>query len=127
MDRAISHTNVVSGKELILKQLLKAIGIKGNINSPETVFVLILPLIPSYMQRSITKNQLLQFIYCESSEIDANRIKEALYVDSYLNETYKELKTAIQRLPRLRKSPANQTLQRILSYSRKEKIRDTTR
>lgn len=79
------------------------------------------------MQRSITKNQLLQFIYCESSEIDANRIKEALYVDSYLNETYKELKTAIQRLPRLRKSPANQTLQRILSYSRKEKIKETTR
>ena len=54
------------------------------------------------MQRSITKNQLLQFIY-----------------------TYKELKTAIQRLPRLRKNPANKTLQSILTYSRKEKIRDT--
>ena len=78
------------------------------------------------MQRSITKNQLLQFIYSESSEIDSDRIKEALHVDSYLNETYKELKTAIQRLPRFRKNPDNQTLQSILSYSRKEKIRDTT-
>jgi hypothetical protein len=78
------------------------------------------------MQRSITKNQLLQFIYSESSEIDSIRIKEALHVDSYLNDTYKELKTAIQRLPRLRKNPANKTLQTILSYSRKEKIRDTS-
>ena len=126
MDRTLAHTNMVSRKELILKQPLQAIGIKGNINSPETVFVLILPLIPNYMQRSITKNQLLQFIYSESSETDAVRITEALHVDSYLNETYKELKTAIQRLPRLRKNPANKTLQSILSYSRKEKIRDTT-
>ncbi len=126
MDWSLAHTNMVSRKELILKQPLQAIGIKGNINSPETVFVLILPLIPSYMQRSITKNQLLQFIYSESSEIDSDRIKEALHVDSYLNDTYKELKTAIQRLPRIRKNPANQTLQRILTYSRKEKIRDTT-
>ena len=126
MDRTLAHTNMVSRKELILKQPLQAIGIKGNINSPETVFVLILPLIPSYMQRSITKNQLLQFIYSESSEIDSDRIKEALHVDSYLNDTYKELKTAIQRLPRIRKNPASQTLQRILSYSRKEKIRDIT-
>ncbi|MFN5089626.1 MAG: hypothetical protein ACK57X_12875 [Bacteroidota bacterium] len=77
------------------------------------------------MQRSITKNQLLQFIYSESSETDNIRITEALHVDSYLNDTYKELKTAIQRLPRLRKNPANKTLQSILSYSRKEKIRDT--
>ena len=77
------------------------------------------------MQRSITKNQLLQFIYSESSETETVRITEALYVDSYLNDTYKELKTAIQRLPRLRKNPANKTLQSILSYSRKEKIRDT--
>ena len=77
------------------------------------------------MQRSITKNQLLQFIYSESSETDTIRIKEALHVDSYLNDTYKELKTAIQRLPRLRKNPANKTLQSILTYSRKEKIRDT--
>ena len=76
------------------------------------------------MQRSITKNQLLQFIYSESSETDNIRITEALHVDSYLNDTYKELKTAIQRLPRLRKNPANKTLQSILSYSRKEKIRD---
>jgi hypothetical protein len=77
------------------------------------------------MQRSITKNQLLQFIYSESSETDTIRITEALHVDSYLNDTYKELKTAIQRLPRLRKNPASKTLQSILSYSRKEKIRDT--
>ena len=77
------------------------------------------------MQRSITKNQLLQFIYSESSETDNIRITEALHVDSYLNDTYKELKTAIQRLPRLRKNPANKTLQSILTYSRKEKIRDT--
>ncbi len=92
----------------------------------ETVFDLILPLIPNYMQRSITKNQLIQYIYSESSETDAVRITEALHVDSYLNDTYKELKTAIQRLPRLRKNPANNTLQSILSYSRKEKIRDTS-
>jgi len=92
----------------------------------ETVFDLILPLIPSYMQRSITKNQLIQYIYSESSETDAVRITEALHLDSYLNDTYKELKTAIQRLPRIRKNPANKTLQSILSYSRKEKIRDTT-
>lgn len=98
-------------------------GIKGNINSPESVFNLILPLIPSYMQRSITKNQLIQFIYSESSESDTVRIKEALHVDSYLNDTYKELRTAIQRLPRLRKNPANKTLQSILSYSRKRKIK----
>lgn len=78
------------------------------------------------MQRSITKNQLLQFIYSESSETDNIRITEALHVDSYLNDTYKELKTAIHRLPRLRKNPANKTLQSILSYSRKEKIRDTS-
>lgn len=76
------------------------------------------------MQRSITKNQLIQFIYSESSDTDTVRITEALYVDSYLNETYKELKTAIQRLPRLRKNPANKTLQSILSYSRKKKIKD---
>jgi len=78
------------------------------------------------MQRSITKNQLIQYIYSESSETDAVRITEALNVDSYLNDTYKELKIAIQRLPRLRKNPANKTLQSILSYSRKEKIRDTS-
>lgn len=75
------------------------------------------------MQRSITKNQLLQFIYSESSDSDTVRITEALNVDSYLNDTYKELKMAIQRLPRLRKNPATKTLQSILSYSRKKKIK----
>lgn len=76
------------------------------------------------MQGSITKNQLIQFIYRESSEIESNRIKEALNVDFYLNESYNELKTAIQRLPRLRKNPAPKTVQNILSYSRKKKFKD---
>ncbi|MEN9913935.1 MAG: hypothetical protein RL528_671 [Bacteroidota bacterium] len=77
------------------------------------------------MQGSITKNQLIQFIYSESSEIESNRIKEALNVDFYLNESFNELKTAIQRLPRLRKNPAPKTVQNILSYSRKEKFKDS--
>lgn len=76
------------------------------------------------MQGSITKNQLLQFIYSESSTIESDRIKEALSVDSYLNETYNELKLAIQRLPRLRINPNAKTVQNILSYSRKEKFKD---
>ncbi len=76
------------------------------------------------MQGSITKNQLLQFIYSESSTIESDRIKEALSVDSYLNETYNELKLAIQRLPRLRINPNPKTVQNILSYSRKEKFKD---
>ncbi|MEY3322971.1 MAG: hypothetical protein RLZZ417_2554 [Bacteroidota bacterium] len=76
------------------------------------------------MQGSITKNQLIQFIYSESSDIESDRIKEALSVDIYLNETYHELKSAIQRLPRLRKNPTPKTVQSILSYSRKEKFKD---
>lgn len=79
------------------------------------------------MQGSITKNQLIQFIYSESSESEALRIQEALSMDHYLSETYKELKTAIQRLPRIRKNPTQKTVQTILSYSRKVKCKDPVR
>jgi hypothetical protein len=76
------------------------------------------------MQGSITKNQLIQFIYHESGEFESLRIKEALESDRYLNETYRELKSAIQRLPRLSINPAPKTIQSILSYSRKKKLKD---
>lgn len=79
------------------------------------------------MQGSITKNQLIQFIYSESSESESLRIQEALSMDHYLSETYKELKAAIQRLPRIRKNPTQKTVQTILSYSRKEKCKDPAR
>lgn len=77
------------------------------------------------MQESITKNQLIQFIYRESSESESNRIREALDVDYYLNETYRDLKKAIQRLTCVQKNPALKTVQSILSYSRKQKIKDS--
>jgi hypothetical protein len=77
------------------------------------------------MAGSITKNQLIRFIYSESNERESLRIQEALNVDDYLSETYEELKKAIQRLPRIRKNPTQKTVQSILSYSRKEKFKES--
>jgi len=71
------------------------------------------------MQGSITENQLLRYIYRETTDGENSSIGDALMLDSYLQETYRELQLAIRRLPRMRRSPSPASLQRILSYSRK--------
>ncbi len=69
------------------------------------------------MEQNFTKNQLLLFIYKETSASTTLAIQEALNEDWNLYEQYTELLQGYQQLPKVKFNPSKSTLNSILGYS----------
>ena len=69
------------------------------------------------MKHRFTPNDLIRFIYKETSVAETMGISEALSEDRQLFEEYESLKGSYRKLPKAKFSPSNRTIQNILRYS----------
>lgn len=70
------------------------------------------------MQENFTIEDLVRFIYHETSASETMAINEALETDSDLYAEYENLMEGFQKMPRVQFSPSNDTLDSILNYSK---------
>lgn len=71
------------------------------------------------MKQNFTKNDLIRYIYKETSVAETLTIKEALNSDFELLVKYQELLQGYQQLPKATFSPSSSTIQNILKYSQR--------
>lgn len=69
------------------------------------------------MKQKITKNDLIRYIYKETSITETLAITEAISRDWELFEEYEVLMHSFQLLPKVKFDPSAATIQGILSYS----------
>lgn len=69
------------------------------------------------MKQHFTNNDLIRFIYKETSASESLAITEALNEDPILFDEYEELYHTYLQLPKAKFSPAPSSLQNILRYS----------
>lgn len=70
------------------------------------------------MTKIFTQNDLIKFLYHETSEEESREINRALLCDSELQALFNELKATIAQLDDAQLEPAASTVLNILSYSR---------
>lgn len=69
------------------------------------------------MKQTFTNNDLVKYIYKETSLADTLAIQEALLVDGDLFESYQNLMEGYIELPKATFAPTTSALQNILNYS----------
>lgn len=69
------------------------------------------------MKQSFTNNDLVRYIYKETSLADTLAIQEALLADAALLENYQTLMSGYIELPKATFAPTTSALQNILNYS----------
>ncbi len=69
------------------------------------------------MKQVFTQNDLLRFVYKESTTVEKAAIKKALSEDWMLKEAYIEIYEAYKALPKATFSPSTNCLNKILKYS----------
>lgn len=69
------------------------------------------------MKHKFTSNDLIRFLYKETSVAETMGIAESLSDDQLLLEEYQALKNNFQQLPKAKFSPSQRTIQNILRYS----------
>ncbi len=69
------------------------------------------------MKQKFTPNDLIRFIYKETSTAENLGIKEALSGDINLSEEYNALMGSYTQLPKAKFDPSKNTIQNILRYS----------
>jgi len=70
------------------------------------------------MTKTFTQDDLIRYIYRETSDQENNEIENALICDDVILEMYKKLKSTIQQLDKIEKSPSGQIIDKILDYSK---------
>ena len=70
------------------------------------------------MIKIFTQNDLIRYLYKETTEQETKEINKALICDSVLQEQYKELIVSTRTLDYAQMQPAASSIQNILSYSR---------
>ncbi|HRG78309.1 MAG TPA: hypothetical protein PL167_01810, partial [Cyclobacteriaceae bacterium] len=73
----------------------------------------ILPMIKTF-----TQNDLIRFLYHETSEEETKEINKALLCDSELQTQYKELNATRKELDAARLEPSSEVVENILNYAR---------
>lgn len=71
------------------------------------------------MKQKFTKNDLIRYIYKETSISETLAIKVALRSNLEIHVKYQELLQGFQQLPKVKFSPAASTIQNILRYSQR--------
>ena len=74
------------------------------------------------MTQKFTQNDLIRFIYKETSVRETLAIQEALNNDFDLFVEYQELYRTFQQLPKVTFSPSKNAIQNILSYSQRSAL-----
>jgi hypothetical protein len=74
------------------------------------------------MEQISTSNQLISFIYRETSFLDRLLLEDELSEDVSLQIQLQELREGYQRMPKVTFNPKATTLQSILKYSRKQEM-----
>ena len=71
------------------------------------------------MIKTFTQNDLIRFLYHETSEQETKEINKALLCDSELQAQYKELNASKSMLDETQMQPSASSVLNILSYSRR--------
>lgn len=74
------------------------------------------------MKQTFTTDQLIRFMYRETSASEAFAIKQALNNSKELKDEFRQLQAAQRQLPRVKFSPRRSTVQNILRYSKSTAI-----
>ena len=69
------------------------------------------------MKSDFTKNDLLRFVYMDTTKTEKIAIRTAIAENWTLNEQYEEILQAYKELPKAKFSPSTKCLQQILKYS----------
>jgi hypothetical protein len=75
------------------------------------------------MAKRYTSESLLSFLYRETIPQDTRAIQRELAVDAILREQFHELDMARREIPKVTFAPSNQSVLRILEYSKRGLIR----
>jgi hypothetical protein len=70
------------------------------------------------MTKTFTQDELIRYIYHETSDQESKEIENALICDGVILELYKKLKNTIQQLDKIEESPSGKTIDKILDYSK---------
>ena len=70
------------------------------------------------MTKTFTQNDLIRYIYRDNNEQEEKEIEEALLVDNDLFETYRKFAEITEELNRIDLCPSDQTVSKILNYSK---------
>lgn len=75
------------------------------------------------MAKRYTSESLLSYLYRETIPQDTRAIQRELAVDAILREQFLELDMARREIPKVTFAPSNQSVLRILDYSKQRLIR----
>ena len=70
------------------------------------------------MTKTFTRNDLIRYIYQETTESEKNEIEQELLLDNKLFEEYKNLAEVSMELDRVDLSPSEKTIKKILNFSK---------
>ena len=72
------------------------------------------------MTKTFTQNDLMRYLYHETTEKEEQEINKALLADNELRELYQSMSAMKNELDKAQLEPAASTVLNILSYSRNE-------
>ncbi|MEM1217259.1 MAG: hypothetical protein AAGH79_00030 [Bacteroidota bacterium] len=78
------------------------------------------------MKQHFTQDDLVKYIYKETSMYESLAISEALIADPVLRMEYEELLESYRELPKVTFSPSAQTIDKVLAYSERQAALETT-
>jgi len=70
------------------------------------------------MTKTFTRNDLIRYIYQETTESEKQEIEQELLLDNKLFEEYKNLAEVSMELDRVELSPSEKTINKILNFSK---------
>jgi len=70
------------------------------------------------MTKTFTQNDVVRYIYEETTEAENKEIEQALICDARLQEMYKELDAVKKRLDHSLKQPSDSVIESIMNYSK---------
>lgn len=70
------------------------------------------------MTKTFTQDDVIRYIYDETSETENAEIEQALICDAHLQEMYKELNAVKRQLDHSLKQPSDSIIQSIMNYSK---------
>ncbi len=76
------------------------------------------------MQQPFTPDQLIRFIYKETSAVETLAIDAALQEDDDLWETYESLHEGYRQLPKVKFNASPKSIQQILAYSARTAVEE---
>ncbi len=74
------------------------------------------------MNQEFTQNQLIRFIYQETSTVESMVINEAIQEDIRVRRNHKKLYEGYKQLPKATFSPSDSAIQNILRYSKETAV-----